>query len=308
MDYFIRDIDSKPLRNITNIELCPRDLLFYLWLTHYRPVSSGGAGIKLTPQQDILKWIGTGMSDTIDVLIDENGGELHGIVWVQQDQDGRPCYAIQSDCLSQIGQSLEENYHILQAIPHLGLTGRDYVRYINKNPERLGLRDLITEGLRELFSRARHDVIRIDAIDNDAIQISDSGRSWVFLIVVHPTQRALTKNDMTALLPIINSTRVQVAGNFEIADPSTICVLLLAPDTEDVGAAAVADNAPRVYHLWALGAVRFFHMLNELLGTFDQNEIAARLDNIFPEQVISSISELKMIERLKEPNRLHKKK
>ncbi len=54
MDYLIKDIDAKPLRTITNIELCPRDLLFYLWLTPYRPVSSGGGGEKLTPQSHIL--------------------------------------------------------------------------------------------------------------------------------------------------------------------------------------------------------------------------------------------------------------
>jgi hypothetical protein len=306
MDYLIKDIDAKPLRIVTNVELCPRDLLFYLWLTHYRPVSSGGGGEKLAPQARILAWIGEGMKDTIDAVISADSGDLHGIVSKKRDADGEQCYAISSDHLSQIGQSLEEHYHILQPLPGVGLTGRDYVRYINRNPARTDLRDQIAEGLRELFKGARGaGAIQIDTLNNEVIQISAGDRSWVFLILIHATERALTFEYMRNLLPVIDAVRAQVARNFQIDDPATIQVLLLAPDSADVEAARAANNAPRVYHLWALATVRFFHLLNELLTSVDPIEIAGRLDNIFPTEVVSAISDLKMIERLKQTDRLH---
>ncbi len=309
MDYLIKDIDAKSLRIVTNVELCPRDLLFYLWLTHYRPVSSGGGGEKLAPQERILAWIGEGMKDTIDAVISADGGDLHGIVSEKRDADGELCYAISSDHLSQIGQSLEEHYRILQPLPGVGLTGRDYVRYINKNPQRLDLRDQIAAGLRELFQKARDESeIRIDTLNNEVIQISAGDRSWVFLILIHSTERALTSKYMTSLLPVIDAVRAQVAGNFQIDDPATIQVLLLAPDTADVEAARVVNNAPRVYHLWALATVRFFHLLNDLLNSTNAVEVAGRLDNIFPTEVVSPISDLKMIERLKQTDRLHPRK
>ncbi|MDZ4767851.1 MAG: hypothetical protein SGJ24_01885 [Chloroflexota bacterium] len=225
-------------------------------------------------------------------------GELSPWVSLSQHQ-GEAVYEIADTDLKQIRSVLDLTYSASVRLPLLRCAGGDYVKWINRAPEANDLFARVHDTFNGILNPGTVRNVEILVMGDGVLMLRGLRDDWRFLIVVAPNSGALSIKDINQLCGSIQIARERIQNDTDMEDDMR--VLLLAPDSDDIQTYNAIAAFPYIYHLWAWSLVRFLHLFELEFKTADErSRIAKEFIAIFPLKRRSPISEINMIERLRE--------
>lgn len=245
-----------------------RNILFYTWLMQYRREQN--SLVMLIGEQQLVDLVGA----SIKPIIYDRLRELKLHKFIEQNELGQ--WKLVEPMFEAVGKYFADNdYRITESIPGLQITGVEFIEYLCLlKAYRGSLSQLIGEGLGRLMPGLITAVpIHYHRLDFDVSHISGPNRIWEFLIAVFPSGKALTSTDVDHVISRIDLTKKHLGR-------ADLKALIIAPAVDHLEDVQMFGEDPEIRYAWSLSALRFFHLLGDILPSRDVQQ-AEHLSKVF---------------------------